>query len=803
MRSHISLRIGAPPAVRRAALAWAVSLITLFGGATAARADDLLILNGDSITLSGSHQYGFVYLDGDMRLDGDTSISASSIYIGPSAYIATCFVAGVGDNGCPNGRSLTLSASGRVTLSPGIDLTGGTGAPRSGGTLRVSGNPVTIGGDITTAGESGGASGTVTIQSGGALSTGGIYAPSATVSLTANGSIGVGGDIDTYGTSSTPQYDPTRLQSAAPVSITSSGGDVRIDGNINAGGRDAPSAGSFSGGNGAPVAIIGSTVRTGAIDVTGGGSAAAAGGSSGTIGITAHSALHALGRLDASGQNSAVGAPTPGSRITLLANGPLTAAGGAYVDGASGPTGGSAAGTISLSGVGVTTGDLTAQGGNGPTGTAAGGGGAIAVTSSAGASLGSVRAEGGNTYNGGYGGHGGTVTVDAGFGALTTSDVQTHGGYTGNGPGADGGPVSLAALGDLTVGGTLDATGSDANTATDPPRNGGNAGNVLLRASAGTLSLEGGAYANGGRGGDNPTNGHLGGLGGRGGRIDVIAHALGPITAIWSDGGAGGSYGANQGPGGPGGPIYAWTDAPLYDSQKVVSSDGGDGNPTGPAGEQHSDSSPATLQETGGALSFTSRSPDAQGYRLLRSVSGGAPQTVLQTRATSGLRPRIPICVPVTFTVAAFNGAVGWTSDPSGAVTYTRPPSASQGCQQAPRLTAASTTRRSLKRLRSGGWRTSLQVKTSGIGALAASLESQGGTTGKSKGGKHRHKPAVKPHTVLASFTTTLARAGRITLRLHLPAAARHTGSYLLHLVTTSPTGKRHATTNLTLEIGP
>ena len=61
----------------------------------------------------------------------------------------------------------------------------------------------------------------------------------------------------------------------------------------------------------------------------------------------------------------------------------------------------------------------------------------------------------------------------------------------------------------------------------------------------------------------------------------------------------------------------------------------------------------------------------------------------------------------------------------------------------------------------------------------------------------------MKPHTVLASFTTTLARAGRITLRLHLPAAARHTGSYLLHLVTTSPTGKRHATTNLTLEIGP
>ena len=67
-----------------------------------------------------------------------------------------------------------------------------------------------------------------------------------------------------------------------------------------------------------------------------------------------------------------------------------------------------------------------------------------------------------------------------------------------------------------------------------------------------------------------------------------------------------------------------------------------------------------------------------------------------------------------------------------------------------------------------------------------------------------RHKKARPNHqTVVASFTTTIAHAGRLTLRLHLPAAARHSGSYLLHLVTTSPNGKRHATTNLTLEIGP
>ena len=325
----------------------------------------------------------------------------------------------------------------------------------------------------------------------------------------------------------------------------------------------------------------------------------------------------------------------------------------------------------------------------------------------------------------------------------------------------------------------------------------------MLRASAGTLSLDGGAFASGGRGSDNPTSGHLGGIGGRGGRVDVIAHGLGPITALSSAGGPGGSYGADQGPGGAGGPIFAWTDAALFDSQKVVDSDGGDGNPTGPAGGQHSDSSPTGLTESAGALSFASRSPDAQGYRLLRSVNGGAAQTVLQTVATSGLRPGGPMCVPVTFTVAAFNGPVGWTSDPSAAVTYTRPPSARQGCQDPPHLTAAATSHRSLGRLRRAGWRTSVQLGTSGIGALAVSVASAGGTTGSPKGGKRHKKARVKHQTVLSTFTTTIGHAGRFALSLHLPSAARHTGRYVLHLVTTSPTGKRHATTNLTLEIGP
>ncbi len=783
------------------AAVWACLLVTV----SAAQADDLLILNGDSITLSGGHSYGFVYVDGGMRLTGDTSISASSIYFGPNAYLATCFVAGVGDNGCTAGRSLTLSSSGRLVISSGIDLTGGSGSPQPGGNLTLSGNPVTVGGDITTAGAGGGASGRVSILSGGSLATGGIYAPSAQVNLGAQGSIDIAGDIDTYGTTGTPPTDPGRVESAAPVSVSSSGGDVRIEGNVNAGGRDAPSAGGLGGGNGAPVSITGGTVRTGAIDVTGGASAAGAGGNPATITLSARSALHALGRLDAGGEDSAAGSPTPGGRITLTAAGPLSVA-EAHVDGATGPAGGSPAGAISLSGSDVTAGDLTAPGGNAPSGASpppAGAGGSLSVRSLGGASLGRLLAEGGNAYSGGLSGRGGSIDVEAGLGAISTADVQSHGGYTSNGPGTAGGPITLSALGDVTVGGTLDATGSDANASVDPPLNGGSAGNVFLRAAAGTLSLGGGALASGGGGSQNPTSGHLGGTGGPGGRIDIVAHALGPISVISAAGGSGGGYGADQGPGGAGGPIYAWTDGPLFDSQKVVDSDGGDGNPTGPAAGQHQDSSPTglTLQSADGALGFTSRSPDAQAYRIERLV-GGAWQPALDTAATSGLRPSVPICVPVTFTVIAIERAVGWTSDAAPALTITRPPSATQRCQDPPRLALPGSARASLRQLRRRGWQDTIAITTSGIGSLGAALETAGTPSG---GGKRKrgHKPPAAKHTVLALYAMPLARTGRVTLRLHLPATAHRAGTYLLKLLTTSPDGTRHATSTLNLEIGP
>ncbi len=58
---------------------------------------------------------------------------------------------------------------------------------------------------------------------------------------------------------------------------------MRISGNVNASGRDAPAnAGAgLSGGNGADVTISGSDVRLGSIDATGGTSVDAGPGASG------------------------------------------------------------------------------------------------------------------------------------------------------------------------------------------------------------------------------------------------------------------------------------------------------------------------------------------------------------------------------------------------------------------------------------------------------------------------------------------------------------------------------------------
>lgn len=801
LRRDVVIRSHRPTPPRRrharaASLAFAAGL-ALLALAPAAHAADLLVLDGDQATISGSQSYGIVYLDGDLRLTGDTAISASSIYIGPNAQLHTCYVEGSGNGGCTAGRNLSMTSSGQLTIASGIDLTAGTGTARPGGSLSLAGAPVAVGGNINTTGSGGAASGSITIKSAGAIDTGALTAYGAPVSLSAAGSIDIGGDIQTQGTNAIPQADPARGQFAAPVSIASSGGDVRISGNVNASGRDMPGASGagLGGGNGADVTISGGNVRLGSVDATGGSSVDAGPGGSGHIALSARGSLTVLNRLDVGGQNSTGAAATPGGRIDASAGGALVIGGGAWAGGAQSPLGGSAGGTIALQGGSVSAGTLFAAGGNaGSSSTPMNGGpgGSITVAASGDVSLSTLQTYGGNGQTGSAPGAGGPISVTSSGGSISTGQVSTTGGYTGGGPGAAGGPITLSAQNDLSVGGTLDSSGSNANGDADPPRAGGSAGNVVLRAAGGTLTLGGQMRANGGYGGTTPNPAPaVGGPGGAGGSLDIITTSLGSIVSISTQGGNGGDYGDQQGPGGVGGVIRAWTDAPLFDDQKVVDSDGGSGKPVGPSGLRTQESSPTALaiDPATGLLTFTSRSPDAQLYRVLRSVAGAPAAVALESAQTTGLKPDAPICVPVTFTVVAVQKDLGWTSGAPAPVSYLRPPSATQGCGDAPHVSAGARLRLSMRRLRRVKWRGTLKLRADGIGTVQAALL---------PAARKGHKAATKP---LAKATLQLAKPGGQTLRLVLPKSARHVGRYTLKLVATSPDGKGHRTTTLGLEV--
>ena len=769
-------------------------LAALAVAAPAAHAGDLLLLDSEQQTVSGNLNYGFVYVDGELRLSGDTTITAASIYFGPHAGLRTCFVEGSGNGGCTSGRSLTLRSSGPLALASGIDLTAGTGTIRSAGSLRLEGTQVAVGGDVNTTGSGGGNSGGVSISSSGPVSVGAIYAYGAGVNLSAGGAIDVGGDIQTQGTSGIAQPDPARVQSGGPVSITSTGGDVRVAGNIGSYGRDAPAnAGAgLAGGGGADISIAGSDVRTASLDSTGGNSADFVGGGSGRISIAARGALNVLGRIDAGGANSTRSEGMPGAPITATAGGALVLAGGLWTGGGQGSVGGLPGGDIVVQGQTATTGALFAAGASAPnSGTPGDGarGGSISVTSAGNASLASLQAYGGNAPNTRNAGHGGPISVTSSGGSIATGRVQTQAGSAG--PGADGGSVLLSAQTDLTVSDALSTSGSNANGDAAPPRSGGSAGDVVLRAATGALTLGDTVRADGGGGAGHPVAGNLGGTGGHGGRIDIVTATLGPIVSLSTHGGYGGDNGDDQGAGGGGGAVIAWTDAPLFDDQRVVDTDGGDGNPMGGSGSKTAELSPSALviDPATGVLSFTSRSPDAPGFRVLRSVGGAAPQPVLDTTATSGLKPVAPVCVPVSFTVIAVNAGLGWTSAASPAVAYTRPASATQACGDAPAMSAAAKLRFSRKALRKAKWHLTVPLRSSGIGTVKATL-----LRATRRGHKTRYK-------ALANVTAKLAKPGSQKLRLTLPRSARRRGHYLLRLDTTAPDGKGRKTTTLKLEV--
>src|SRR4051794_7861397 len=167
----------------RLALAALAAVALCAAAAPAAHAADLILLNGEQGTLAGAYDFGIVYVDGELRLTGDTTISAGSVYIGPNANLRTCYVARSGDT-CTARRSLAIPSATTPTIEPGLGLTGRPGPPRPGGALTLGGGDAAVGGQIPAAG-SGAAWGRGATAPRGTATTGPITAYGAPVTISA------------------------------------------------------------------------------------------------------------------------------------------------------------------------------------------------------------------------------------------------------------------------------------------------------------------------------------------------------------------------------------------------------------------------------------------------------------------------------------------------------------------------------------------------------------------------------------------------------------------------------------------
>jgi hypothetical protein len=266
----------------------------------------------------------------------------------------------------------------------------------------------------------------------------------------------------------------------------------------------------------------------------------------------------------------------------------------------------------------------------------------------------------------------------------------------------------------------------------------------------------------------------------------LIAHAIGLLTSVSAAGGSGGGNGALQGPGGPGGSVTAYTNAQIFNSQRVVSADGGDGNPTGPAGNEVQNSSPASLAATAsGTVRFAPHSPGATHYLIETVEKKGTPRVVEKTSKTKRLHPLTPVCQAVKLEVLAISPGVPWTSDPSNVISYKRPPSKSQTCAAPPKLTLPSKLDGTLAGAQHSHWVEALGIRSRGIGTLKASLE---------------YRTVTNRHAKVA-VTLAITKAGAHVLHLTLPRAVRAAGSGSLRLTEISPDGRHRTTRTLRVEV--
>ena len=142
--------------------------------------------------------------------------------------------------------------------------------------------------------------------------------------------------------------------------------------------------------------------------------------------------------------------------------------------------------------------------------------------------------------------------------------------------------------------------------------------------------------------------------------------------------------------------------------------------------------------------------------------------------------------MPVTYTVQAFETALGWLSLPIGPVAFTRQPSATQACTDAPKLKVGKGLKVKLKALKKSKWKLNVTVQAQGAGTLLAKLFPK------------KIKKKTKPYLTV---TRPVLAPAKVKFSLVLPKAIRKAGTYTIRFETQAPVGKATRSAIVKLEV--
>ncbi len=747
-----------------------------FAAPAIAQADDIIQLNGDGpVTLQGNYNFGLLYLDGVVRLAANTSITANDVFIGPDAALQTCWDIGTAGQNCTAGRSLSITASGGVAISPAIDLRGLIGTNRPGGSLAIRAARVSLGGGVETAGTAAN-SGSISIDSPGLVVTQTLHAPGNNVIVHGGAGVLIGGDAWSAGSDTATGADPNRLASGGVIELASSGGDVSVLGTVASWGHDVPGAGVVEGGNGGAVAISGGDVRvSGGIDSSAGRGVDLSAGQPGGIGIAARGGIVVSGPISAAGDTSTSGNVSPGANVTLTAAGAI-ATGSITTSGAGGPYGGAAGGAVTITGASVALGTIVADSGD-ATSDAIGGsgnpGGNVTIKATSNVTMGPISTHGGSGRTTGIGGPGGSVSVTGD--RVTTGAIIT----LAENLGGTGGGVTLRSQSALLVGGAVDTAGAAGGNG--QPGGGGGAISML---TGGPLTLGGRLRSEGGIGSN---GGSVGAPGGYGAPIQLVVGSIASSAGVISGGGNGGNasvQGGLRGRGGNGGAVRVWSQLPSLILLQLVDSGGGTGDPNGADGPQVEESAPTNLAlSKTRVLSWVTHSPDAEGYQVLVSLAGAPAKELLTTKAASVPLPKVAACVQADYSVVGYQNGIGWHTAPLGPISAVTAPSDTQACTDAPQVTLLSQKiKKKLKPLSKKKWKVPVRFLADGMGTA--------------------HVVLSRKKKILAFVDKPLAATRRnVSVTLTIPKKLRKSGKFTVTVTGSAPLGKARSKSTLTLEV--